>query len=123
VLFRSTPLLVQLQDKIWAWVLAAVVWLGALGGIVLKVALPGRFDRLSIAVYVALGWVAVIAAKPIVESLPLSSVILIAVGGLLYTVGIVFYRWHSLKFQNAIWHLFVAAAAFCHYAGIARAVA
>lgn len=118
-----TPLLVQLQDKIWAWALALVVWIGALGGIVLKVALPGRFDRLSIVVYVALGWVAVVGAKPIVESLPLSSVILIAVGGLLYTVGIVFYRWHSLKFQNAIWHLFVAAAAFCHYAGIAGAVA
>jgi hemolysin III len=117
-----TPLLSQLHDRIWAWTLALVVWIGAIAGIVLKVALPGRFDRLSIVVYLLLGWIAVIAAKPLIDSLPGSTLVLIAVGGLLYSAGIVFYLWHSLKFQNAIWHLFVAAAASCHYAGIVGCV-
>jgi hemolysin III len=118
-----TPLLSQLHDRIWALALALVVWIGAIAGIILKVALPGRFDRLSIVIYLLLGWVAIIATKPLIDSLPSPTLILVAVGGLLYSVGIVFYLWHSLKFQNAIWHLFVAAAAGCQYAGIVGCVA
>jgi hemolysin III len=118
-----TPLLVLLDDRFWAWTLALVVWISAIAGIVLKIALPGRFDRLSIVVYLLLGWVAVIAAKPLIGSLPGLSLVLVAVGGLLYSAGIVFYLWNGLKFQNAIWHLFVAVAAGCHYAGIFVAVA
>jgi hemolysin III len=118
-----TPLLAQLHDRIWAWGLALVVWIGSIAGIVLKIALPGRFDRLSIALYLLLGWVAIIAAKPLIDALPVPTLALMAAGGLLYTAGIVFHVWHSLKFQNAIWHLFVAAAAGCHYAGIAACMA
>ena len=95
------------------------VWLGALGGSALKLLLPGRWDRVSIALYLLLGWVAVIAIGPLIASLPAATMILVAIGGLLYSVGVVFYKWHSLKFQNAIWHGFVAVAAGCHWAGIA----
>ncbi len=118
-----TPLLYQLQSRTWAWALAIVVWVGAIAGVVLKVALPGRFDRLSVVVYLLLGWVAAIAAKPLIDSLPHATLVLVAVGGMLYSAGIIFYFWHSLKFQNAIWHSFVAAAAACHYAAIAGCVA
>jgi len=118
-----TPLLYQLQNRTWAWTLAIVVWVGAIAGVVLEVALPGRFDRLSIAVYLLLGWVAAIAAKPLIDSLSTATLVLIAAGGLLYSAGIIFYFWHSLRFQNAIWHAFVAAAAACHYAAIAGCVA
>jgi len=118
-----TPLLYQLQSRTWAWALAIVVWVGAIAGVVLKVALPGRFDRLSIVVYLMLGWVAAIAAKPLIDSLSTATLVLIAAGGLLYSAGIIFYFWHSLRFQNAIWHAFVAAAAACHYAAIAGCVA
>ena len=116
-----TPLLYQLQSRTWAWALAIVVWVGAIAGVVLKVALPGRFDRLSIVVYLMLGWVAAIAAKPLIDSLPPATLVLIAAGGLLYSAGIIFYFWHSLRFQNA--NAFVAAAAACHYAAIAGCVA
>jgi len=61
-----------------------------------------------------LGWVAAIAAKPLIDSLSTATLVLIAAGGLLYSAGIIFYFWHSLRFQNAIWHAFVAAAAACH---------
>lgn len=118
-----TPLLTQFHDQFWAWTLALVVWIGAIAGIVLKVALPGKFDRLSIAIYLVLGWVAVVAIKPMLASLPTPTVILIGAGGLLYSVGVLFYVWHKLKFQNAIWHGFVASAAGCHYAAIAYCMA
>jgi hemolysin III len=103
--------------------LAAMVWIVALGGAMVKVVLPGQFDRASLFVYLALGWVGVIAAKPIIEHLPVASLILTLVGGLFYSVGVLFHRWHSLRFQNAIWHGFVAVAAACQYAGIAVATA
>ena len=112
----------QMADRSWAWTLIGIVWAVSLVGIGLKLFLPGRFDRTSVAIYIALGWIAVIAVKPLIASLPVPTLALIAVGGLLYTIGVVFYKWHSLKFQNAIWHAFVTVAAGCQYAGIAYAV-
>lgn len=115
-----TALLARLEDRTWAWTLIGLVWAGALGGAIVKIALPGRLDRLAIALYMLLGWVAVVAIGPIVASLPTSTLVLTAIGGALYSIGVVFYKWHSLKFQNAIWHGFVAVAAGCHFAGIAQ---
>ena len=117
-----TALLSQLDDRFWAWTLIAVVWIGALGGSAVKLIFPGRYDRLAIALYLLLGWTVVVAIKPVFSSLPTPTLVLVVVGGLLYTVGVFFYKWHSLKFQNAIWHGFVAVAAGCHYAGIAYVV-
>jgi hemolysin III len=114
-----TALLSQLDDRAWAWTLIAVVWIGALGGSAIKLIFPGRWDKLAIGLYLLLGWVAIVAIKPVVASLPMPTLVLVVVGGLLYTVGVLFYRWDSLKFQNAIWHGFVASAAACHWVGIA----
>jgi hemolysin III len=117
------PFLAQLHDRGWAWALAIVVWVGAIAGIVLKLGFPGRFDRLSIVVYLVLGWTAVVAAKPLIDALPGTTLVLMLVGGMLYSFGLVFYLWHGLRFQNAVWHLFVAAAAGCHFAAIVNCVA
>jgi hemolysin III len=117
-----TALLSQLPNGALAWTLAAIVWIVSLGGAAVKILLPGRFDRASIVVYLALGWVAVFAGKQLVAILPASTMILLVVGGLFYSVGVLFYKWNSLKFQNAIWHSFVAIAAGCQYAGIAHAI-
>lgn len=114
-----TALLSQLDDRFWAWTLIGVVWFGALGGSALKLFWPGRWDRLSLALYLLLGWVAVVAIGPVIASLPTATLILVAIGGVLYSVGVVFYKWHSLKYQNAIWHGFVTVAAGCHWAAIA----
>jgi hemolysin III len=84
-----------------------------------KFLFPGRFDRLAILVYLALGWVVVIAADAFMQVLPPQVLGLIVAGGVLYTAGVIFYVWESLKFHNVIWHGFVAAAAACHFAAIA----
>lgn len=118
-----TPLLVLMQDSAWAIWLAAVVWAGAIVGIFLKLALPGRFDKLSIGVYLALSWVAIFAIKPMLASLPEPTMVLLALGGVIYTIGVAFYVWKSLKFNNAIWHSFVTMAAACHFSAITYAMA
>lgn len=114
-----TPLLIQLESRALAAGLAAVVWTGALVGIALKIAVPHRFERASLIAYVALGWVIVVALGPLAAALPPVAFVLVLVGGLLYTAGIIFHLWESLKFQSAIWHGFVAVAAGCQFAAIA----
>lgn len=118
-----TPLLTQVSDPFTAYALAAIVWSGAITGIVLSLGFPGKGDRFKVAAYLALAWVAVLAVKPLMASLSFTTMALVVVGGLLYTLGVVFYRWHSLKYQNVIWHLFVVSAAACHFAAITTAMA
>ncbi len=113
-----TPLITQLQDHFTAWLLGITVWLGAIAGIAFKLALPGRYDRFAVLVYLGLSWVAILAINPLIASLPVSALILLVVGGALYSIGVIFHLWDSLKFQNAIWHAFVVSAAACHYAAI-----
>ena len=87
-----------------AWALAAFVWAVALGGAAVKSLLPGKFDRASLVVYLALGWVGDRRGRQLVAPCRWQTLVLILIGGLFYSVGVLFYRWHSLKFQNAIWH-------------------
>ena len=114
-----TPLLPFLPDAAQSWTLGLVTWLGAAFGIAIKFIFPGRFDRLAILIYLALGWVGVTAAGDFAQVLPAQVLNLIIAGGILYTAGVIFHIWESLKFHNAIWHGFVAAAAACHFAAIA----
>ena len=79
---------------------------------------PGRFDTLSIVLYIATGWSGVFAYEKAIASIPMSILALIAAGGVLYTVGILFHLWERLRFQNAIWHGFVLLGAACHYTAV-----
>ena len=114
-----TPLLPFLPDAAQSWTLGIVTWLGAAFGIAIKFIFPGRFDRLAILVYLALGWVGITAAGAFMQVLQPLVINLIIAGGILYTAGVIFHIWESLKFHNAIWHGFVASAAACHFAAIA----
>jgi hemolysin III len=96
----------------------AMVWIGATVGILLKLVVPGRFERASIIAYLALGWCGLVLVPRMTQVLPLASMYLIAIGGVLYSTGVIFHLWERLRFQNAIWHVFVLAAAACHYAAI-----
>jgi len=113
-----TPVFVQLQDRVFAMSLLAGVWSVAVVGVVLKLFFPGRFDRVSVGLYLAMGWSGIIAYDTGLSSLPHLAVWLIAVGGLLYSFGIIFHAWQRLRFQNAIWHSFVLLGAACHYTAV-----
>ena len=109
-----TPFIAQMKNGLLATTLLAGVWTVAAVGIVLKLALPGRFDRLSIVLYLALGWSGVMMYD-VIAALPATTLWLLGAGGLLYSFGVIFHFWESLRFQNAIWHVFVVLAAVCHY--------
>ncbi len=94
------------------------VWVIAALGIALKVFFPGRYDRLSILLYLAMGWSGVLVARPLFPLLPLATSILIVIGGVIYSAGVLFHVWERLRFQNAIWHGFVVVAAAVHYAAV-----
>lgn len=117
-----TAIIPQLSSG-WGWAIGVVVWAGAALGIIIKVALPGRYDRLAIVAYILLGWVGIIAIGPVSAALPGLSLWLLVAGGLTYVAGVAFYVWERLPFQNAIWHVFVAVAAGLHFAAIAVMVA
>jgi hemolysin III len=99
-------------------ILLAGVWSAAVIGVLLKIMLPGRFDHLAIGLYLLLGWCGLAAYGTVFASLPGLSIWLLATGGALYSTGVIFHVWEDLRFQNAIWHVFVLLAAVCHYAAV-----
>jgi hemolysin III len=100
----------------------AGIWAAALAGIAIKLLWPGRFDRTSVVVYLVMGWSGLFTIGPIAAALAPVTLTLIAAGGVLYSAGVVFHAWRSLRFQNAIWHGFVLTAALCHYAAVLTSV-
>ncbi|MEI6168805.1 MAG: hemolysin III family protein [bacterium] len=110
-----TPfLLISLRGP-WGWSLFGVVWGLALIGVVFKVFFAGRFKLLSTLVYIGMGWMAIIAIRPLYQNLPLGGLLWLVAGGLFYTGGTVFYLWHRIPFNHAIWHAFVLAGSLCHF--------
>lgn len=99
----------------WGWSLFGTVWGLALAGIVVEIAFPGRWPVFSLVLYVAMGWVGVVAVKPLLSVVPAGGLILLLLGGLAYTGGIVFYVWKRLPYGHAVWHVFVLAGTVFHF--------
>ena len=102
----------------WGWTLFGLTWGLALCGVVFKIFFTKRFSILSTLMYIALGWLVVIAVKPVVNSVPSGGLAWLFAGGLLYTFGVVFYIWRRIPYHHAIWHLFVMAGSFCHFLAV-----
>ncbi len=113
-----TPFLVQLPDPAVTGRMIAIVWGAAAAGIAIKLFLPGRFDRLAVVFYLAIGWSGIVIAKPLIDTLPPVTLGLMLAGGAVYSCGIVFFAWQRLRFQNAIWHGFVVTGAGLHFAAV-----
>ena len=113
-----TPFLSLMKNGLASAGLTIGIWSSALVGMSLKLALPGRFDRLSVALYLLLGWIGIFAYDHVAAVVPAISLWLLAIGGALYSLGTLFHLWERLRFQNAIWHGFVLLAAGCHYAAV-----
>lgn len=97
------------------WTLLGTIWVLAVVGVVLKSVFGPRFPLLSTAVYLLMGWLAIVAYEPIVERIAPAGMALIVAGGLSYTAGVVFYSWKRLRYGHAAWHLFVLAGTVCHF--------
>ena len=99
----------------FGWALFGVAWGIALVGILLKLFFPKRFHALAITLYALMGWMVVIAIKPLTENLATLPLTFLVIGGLIYSVGIVFYVWKKLSYHHAIWHFFVLAGSVFHF--------
>lgn len=97
------------------WTLFAVVWLGAIGGILFKTFALGRARIFSVLLYLALGWCVIFAFGPLEQRLAPGGIALLIGGGVCYSLGLVFFAWQRLRFHHFIWHLFVLAGSICHY--------
>jgi hemolysin III len=100
----------------WGWSLLVVAWTLAAAGVLLKATIGFRYEKLSTAIYVGMGWMAVIAIKPMLEHVPKMGLVWLVAGGLCYTGGVVFFATdRRLWYGHAIWHVFVAAGSLCHF--------
>ena len=106
--------LVSLRGAL-GWTLFGVVWGVTLVGILFKVWFVDHFPIASTVVYLLMGWLAMVAIKPLAALVPLAGMIWILAGGLLYTAGVVFFAWEKLPYHHAIWHVFVLGGSVCHY--------
>jgi hemolysin III len=95
-----------------------VVWGLAVLGIAFKALFIHRFQVLSTLAYVGMGWLCVVAWNEMVTNLPPQSLTLLAAGGASYTIGVIFYAWHKMPYNHAVWHLFVIGGSVCHYFSI-----
>jgi hemolysin III len=113
-----TPFIMEVKDSYFAIALLIGVWCVAIVGVWLKLALPGRFDRVAVGLYLAMGWSGMMLYPTVVKALPTMALGFIVAGGVLYSLGVIFHAWQRLRFQNVIWHCFVLLGAACHYTAI-----
>ncbi len=109
--------LVTLEGTV-GWIIFAVVWAFAIAGVILKLFFTGKFQTLSTIMYVAMGWIIVFAVKPLINNLSQDGLIWLFAGGISYTIGAIIFSIDRLKYNHAIFHLFVLFGTFCHFLAI-----
>lgn len=113
-----TPFLLVSLRGAWGWSLFGVVWGLGIAGVIMKFWLAGRFRLLSTLIYLGMGWIVVIAARPMIAAVPAGGLWLLLAGGLCYTGGTVFYLRKQMPYHHAVWHLCVLAGSACHWAAV-----
>ena len=113
-----TPFLLVKMRGAWGWSLFGTIWGLAAMGIVFNFALIGRSRWISTVVYIGMGWLVIVAIKPLVASIAAGGITWLVAGGLSYTLGAVFYVWKKVPYNHAVWHLFVLGGSVCHFLAI-----
>lgn len=116
------PIVLQYTEVETAAYFLGVMWAIILAGSILKLFFTGKYEKVSVVLYLFLGWMLVFIYQPIQENMPMEVFYWILAGGLSYTVGVIFYRWESLKYQHSIWHLFVLAGTASHFIAILKSI-
>lgn len=109
--------LLTLKDN-YGWALLVMIWVLAIAGVIFKFIFSDKYNIASTIIYLIMGWLAIIVIKPLFNNLPLEGFILLAAGGLSYTVGVIFFLWEKLPYSHPIWHIFVMAGSTLHYLSI-----
>jgi len=110
-----TPFTLGVLRGPWGWTLLGLIWAMAIGGLALKAVAGTRYRWLSMVLYLSMGWLVVIAAKPVLLRVPLPGILWLAAGGVAYTAGVCFFSALPLRYHHFIWHLFVLAGTTCHF--------
>ena len=110
-----TPFAIGILRGPWGWTLLTIVWVLAIIGITMKFIVGPRHSWISIALYLVMGWLAVVAAKPMLLLVPLPGILWILAGGIAYTSGLAFFAAPRLRYGHFIWHLFVIVGTTCHF--------
>ena len=110
-----TPFSLGVLRGPWGWSLLAAIWILAIVGIILKISKRTRHSPIGIVLYVIMGWLAIVAVKPILMLIPVPGILLILAGGLAYTGGLAFFAAQRIRYNHFIWHLFVIAGTTCHF--------
>ena len=116
-----TPFTLVTLRGAWGWGLFGAVWTLGVAGIVFKCFATGRLHGLSTFVYIVMGWIAVVAVRPLLQALPWAGFLWLLAGGLFYTLGVVFFALRK-RYAHMIWHLFVLAGSLCHFLAVYRYV-
>ena len=115
-----TPFTLGVLRGAWGWTLFGIVWGLALAGVVLTAAGGVRYPKLTTSLYLAMGWLILIAVKPLWQRMPSEGLFWLAAGGIAYTVGVVFYAANRVRYCHFVWHLFVLAGTACHFVAVLR---
>jgi len=113
-----TPFTLVTLNSAIGWVIFGISWGLALTGIILKLFFTGKYNLISTIMYVSMGWVIVFAIKPLINNLPLEGLLWLFAGGISYTIGAIIYSIKKIKFNHAIFHMFVLIGSFCHFISV-----
>ncbi|WP_162877042.1 PAQR family membrane homeostasis protein TrhA [Aeribacillus pallidus] len=113
-----TPFLLIAIQSALGWTLLGIVWGLAISGTIFKMFFVDRFLHLSTILYIIIGWLIVFAWKPLVAAVPTYGVVFLVIGGIIYSVGTIFYVWRGFTYHHAVWHVFVIAGSVMHFIAV-----
>jgi hemolysin III len=113
-----TPFVLIALRGAWGWSLFATVWILAVLGVVFELTRVRHFRGVMITLYIGMGWVGLLAIKPLFAALPIGGLALVLGGGVSYTLGVIFYSWRTMRYHHAVWHLFVLGGSILQYLAV-----
>jgi len=113
-----TPMCLLGIKGVWGWTIFGIIWGLSIVGIIYELLFLGKYKWITVSIYLAMGWLCIVAIKPMIDNIPYELLLWILAGGVFYTGGVVFYVKKSMRYHHVIWHLFVLAGSVMHFVGL-----